>query len=33
MKRLLFVVEDRQEKSLRQFFVWLDEAATRRSPW
>ena len=23
MKRLLFVVEDRQEKSLRQFFVWL----------
>ena len=23
MKRLLFVVEDRQEQSLRQFFVWL----------
>jgi transposase len=23
MKRLLFVVEDREEKSLRQFFVWL----------
>jgi transposase len=23
MKRLLFVVEDRQEKSLRQFFLWL----------
>jgi transposase len=23
MKRLLFVVEDREENSLRQFFVWL----------
>jgi transposase len=23
MKRLLFVIEDRQEKSLRKFFVWL----------
>ena len=25
MKRLLFVVEDREEKSLRQFFVWFGE--------
>ncbi|AWP23864.1 hypothetical protein C4901_11440 [Acidiferrobacter sp. SPIII_3] len=23
MKRLLFVVEDRREKSLRQFFTWF----------
>jgi transposase len=25
VKRLLFVIEDRQEKSLRQFFLWLGE--------
>ena len=25
VKRLLFVIEDRKEKSLRQFFVWLGE--------
>jgi transposase len=25
MKRLLFVIEDREEKSLRQFFIWLGE--------
>jgi len=23
MKRLLFVIEDREEKSLRKFFVWF----------